>query len=1295
MIYTERDSSFELNLEGYSEIAFVDLIQKDTESPTDLYFDTIDITAGSTSTGTPTYDNNTFNFYCNINFNVTMDFALPNFLSKPRPNLTLFTKADEFSYEISRLNDTLIQVFQQMGCCNISDEYNKTVVPIFRYLASSKEHTDCGLSPNLAPDSCGGDSNFMKEILGIVRDITKVYTAIEPLFCLISPIPGNPWLPVDFNWMAPILPYIQSFQQMMDKIMSGSLFDIIIKPIKELNNKIINCTQVKSQRSISVSSRETSQKDSEELIKIMKDLKDQEILSNSLVLTNSNNQPAVLTLKEKIESETQNFVAKQELQQSLYETLQKYAPINNIPKANDVEANKLAEIRNPGQGICRCLLRMANLEIKLPKFPKAEIRILPTSLKLIDNIYNNDLLKYTDETAYDITLGEVLDTTSSTENLTFSKNLITDFNFIEKFKGYMDKTGSRSFYIDTEVLTQLDNTISPTTIEITTEKFIEIYRGLLPDFQFAYTDKSEYIKETINTINTCITPTWNGINLNIPETGSGLPSTILNTNKILIAKINEIQRYENQYIGQLDAIKKNDYVNWKTYKEQADNIMKRLNTNLDLTDYFDLTEYDLGLDRLRQQQMYLDFFGTYLDIDINTDFFDNRLYEKLMFYSDIAQTSIYNICLEYVAARKEVTYFDEISGDNYKAYASTQIELVASKIKTLIQRYNLTYEFAINTDYSNEGELANILLTFESLEDFENYLNDLKDITNNPFGQYFLNTLLDNYKYLIYKSIKGTYIFDVSYNTLIEDTKNKLITNLPTITISGQQYNYIYYSIKILQCESYKLTLFEVLNKNIAFDFYLTDYPEIDCGCDTIVCQLIRMVMDFILYYVNMFLGWLLQLMLDWLIPKWLRALIDLIIYKLKCVMEIVYMKDTMSLIDRVYENFLNNLKTRVNNYPYENCANNAIEAALHQITDNYNEENGTDVTLTYNDTEKELKNHIVNVDFVDINKRPITNTTMDQWVTVNIKVTYDIGAKIQSILLSDKTILGDSSSTELVNQNTNVYRDQNIYVVDIPLDKIISGKLQVLVKSYKSFADETIKYDTAEITILNYIDNNTMRFLLSDYQTSDYEIFLEKNKETLLVSFSILNVDALGDPTQNLFLIKNYIDNIILYDKAPEGITPLPSIILQDDDLVTSTHYSEESGLFNIIIDCSNFFPSFRNIYGVINTKPVYSSISLNAKDQIYCQAEDSTMDPTTGTIIDSGPTGGTFNDTIIYSNLVKIPNSINQTEEDILQNNIQVRQNTPLIFDCTLTNGEGTSLNIISLNNELHDVWVNLGLI
>jgi len=1294
---TTRTDSFETTLEGYAEIAYIDLTPKTNESITNAYLDNVDLTAGSTSTGSPTYDNETFGFYCNINFNISVDFALPNFLSKPKPNLNLFIKADQFSYHISELNDTLIQLFQQMKCCHISDEYNRTVVPIFRFLASSKDHTDCGDSPNLKGESCGGNSDFMKTILGVVKNITKLYTAIEPLFCLISPIPGNPWLPIDFNWMAPIRPYIQTFEQLMDKIMSGSLFDIIIDPVKNLNRTLQNCTKNQTNRSIAILNKTSNTNIDNEILSLTK--KANITMKNISSTSNINTQ---LTEQDGINKNINDINTKKEQDIAIWKTLANVAPIGSIPMNTSSEAFRLREIRNPGTGICRCLMNMAHLEIKLPKFPKAKIRILPINALESNNINRNDLLKYSNETAYAIKNKDIIPSLSNSttylknDNITFTDSISTDLNFVEQFKRYMEKDNksggsSRTYYKAEDILDDLINYIDPEWINIEPSDFTKKFINNLPAMQFAYTDKAEYIKETIAEYNNVLTRNWYGtIDINIPKS-TGSSTDILATNRELIAYINDMSTKENKYIEQLDKIRVQDKLNWEEAVQKAEVIIKNLNIYVSedlitLDDsIYDYTSHNV----FKQQQMYLDIFSTYLEFDINIDFYDNRLYEKLVQYFEIMGTPIYQLALEYISKRLALYYFDEITGDNYKEFAKKSITEAKDLIKNL-------FDYGYYLEYNTESEIFEMKNPSLSEEAQENYGKLLSEIYSKPFGNYMLEYLFNDpiNKNYITKSYKGMIYVNSAYkNTMLNNAEEAIINGLPTITIAGQQYNYVYYSIKILQCEEYKLTMFAALEENVAYDFYLTYYPKIDCGCDTIVCKLIQMVIDYLMYYINLFLGWLLQLLLDWLIPKWLKALIDLIIYKLKCIMSIVYMGDTMKLIDKVYENFLNNLKTRVNNYPYENCANTALNNALQAITDQYEKENeGDGSALSITDATDELREHNISVEFVDINKRKISNCTMSQFVQVSIKVEYDIGADIQNIILSDSTILGDSSSVELVNQPSNVYDGQKIYVVDIPLETILSGKLKVLVKSYKSFADEPIKYDTDELILLDFIDSSKMRFILSDYQTSDYKIFLEKNKETLNVSFNILQRDEYGDPTQNLFLIKNYIDSIVLFDKAPEGTISLPGIILKDDDLVNDTHYSEESGLFTIIVNCNNFFPISRNIYGVINTKSIYDGIALNVQDDIYCQAEDSSMDSNTTTYEN---TTATFNDTIIYSKIVTVPNTLNQTEQDILDHTIQVRQSTPLVFDCTLSIGAGTSANIVKLNNELHDIWLELGMI
>lgn len=1289
-IATDNSRKFELNINGYREISYIDLapIEVNGLSSTDQYLNSINLTAGGTSAP----ERDTSNFYCDINFNVTMSFQLPNFLSKPSPNLTLFRKADEFSAEISNLNDTLIKIFQEMECCGISDEYNKTVVPIFRYLASSKDHKTCGDTPNLPADSCGGNSNFMKDILKVVKDITKVYTAIEPLFCLISPIPGNPWLPIDFNWMAPILPYLQTFKQFMDKIMSGTLFDLIINPIKELNNSLINCTGTQTDRSITMINRQHDEKTSKEIIKVMKELKDSKNdLDNSKKPVSSNS--GLLNEEKESKKKKKALLLKLEKDKKIRNAMKQVSPIASVPTNESVEKLNLYQIRNPGQGICRCLMQLSGMEIKLPKFPKAKIRILPKNSMELANINTNDLLKFSNNDAYDITYKDVeVDKLSNSGNtkIHFDNALSTDMNFINKFKAYMDAKGGKISYYDSDIISTIDESaISPTNL-ITKTAFDEKYKELQPDIpgiQYIYTNNEKIIKKTIETFNPYLNTSFDLIHITgLSKTGNGPATDVLKANRKFINKINELTTKENGVILKLNEIKEEDYKNWGNFKEKAMVAIKKL--------HIQDTDFLTSTDTLKQQNLYNDVFGSYIKPDMNVDIFDRRMLFRLNAYGDIQNTDVYKIAAEYIEKRLILVYFDEISGDNYKTFATKAIKKAYEDLHTIIQKYNLTYD-PHSTNITSD--IKNKIDAFKNTADYNSYIKDFNKLKNSAFGHLFLEKLSE-FANDMYINSDILLLNKNDWGTNLITVRDKMINDIPNITTTGTRYNFFYYSIKILQYESYKLTLFQLLEENVAYKFYLTEYPTIDCNCKTIVCKLIQWVMDFILYYINMFLGWLMEMLLEWLIPKWLRALIDLIIYKLKCIMEIVYMGDSMRLIDKVYKNLLETLKSRVNNYPYKNCADGALDKAIAEIEKENATKNLDNITSTnhqaVSETAKEqLKEHHVKIDFVDINKRPIATCSKNNFNTVNLMVTHDIGAEIQSITLSDATILGDSTVTELVSQSGNVYTTHKIFVTELPLTKIISGKLKGIVKSYKSFADVPIKYASAELDILDFIDNSQMRFILSDYKTADYKIFLERNKETLLISFSILSLPSIGDPTSNLALIKSYIRSIVLFDKAPEGIIALPSIILKNDDLVTNTHYSEESKLFSIIVDCTNFFPVGRDIYGVINTENIYSGTNIELQADIYCKGENIAINDTTVNDISKS---NSFNDTIIYSDLVMTPNPpINTTDKIGLQNNIQVRHDTPLVFDCTKSIGTGTSANIEQLNIDLHSVWVNLGLI
>lgn len=1292
-IATNDSQKFELNITGYREISYVDLspIKSTGLSNTDQFLNGINLTAGGTSTPT----SNTSNFYCDINFNVTMSFQLPDFLSKPSPNLTLFRKANEFSAEISNLNDTLIKIFQEMECCGISDEYNKTVVPIFRYLASSKDHKTCGDTPNLPANSCGGDSNFMKDILKVVKDITKVYTAIEPLFCLISPIPGNPWLPIDFNWMAPILPYLQTFKQFVDKIMSGTLFDLIINPIKELNKSLINCTSTQTNRSIGIVNRQQDEKTSKEIIKVMKEVGDNKNdIENSKKPVSSNS--GLLNNNQELQRKKELLLSKLKKDEKIKKAMKSASPFASIPTNESIEKLNLYQIRNPGQGICRCLMQLSGMEIKLPKFPKAKIRILPKTALELTNINTNDLLKFSNNDAYDITYKDIekdLLSDSGNTKIHFDNALSTDMNFINNFKTYMDNKDKISYYDSAKIITKMNGSNISPTHHITKTEFNNAYKKLqpsIPGIQYIYTNNEKIVKKTIATFNPHLNTSFDLIHITgLSKTGNGKATIILEANRKFINKINELTTQENTFIAKANVFKSKDYENWGEYKKEATKALKKIQ----LQDTTFLTSNNT----LKQQNLYIDIFGSYIEPDINIDIYDRRVVSRLNVYGDIKTTEIYKIAVEYISERLKLINFDGTSGEDYVKTATKAIQKAHNDLFKLMQKYNLTYN---PKSIHLTSDIQNKINTFKNTSAYKTYVSEFDEFKNSVFGYSFLEKLSE-FTNDMYIDSDILLMNKNNWSKNLLTVKNKMISNIPDIKVTGNELNFFHYSIKILQCESYKLTLFKLLEENVAYDFYLTEYPTIDCNCKTIVCKLIQWVMDFILYYVNMFLGWLMEMLLEWLIPKWLRALIDLIIYKLKCIMEIVYMGNSMRLIDNVYKNLLETLKNRVNNYPYKNCANSALDKAIAEIKkenatkklDNITSTNHQAVSKT---AKEQLKEHHIKIDFVDINKQPITSCSKNDFDTVNLMVTHDIGAEVQSITLSDATIAGNSTVTELVSQPGNVYTTHQIFVTELPLTKIISGKLKGTVKSYKSFATVPIKYASAQLDILDFIDDSKMRFILSDYKTADYKIFLERNKETLLVSFSILPLSNIGDPTSNLALIKKYIRSIVLFDKAPEGIIALPSIILKEDDLVKNTHYSKKNNLFSILVDCTNFFPVGRDIYGVINTKNIYKGTGIELQANIYCKGENITIDDKKTAGISKS---NSFNDTIIYSNLVITPNPPVDTVDNAnnigLQNNIQVRHDTPLIFDCTKSIGTGTSANIEQLNIDLHSVWVNLGLI
>jgi len=179
------------------------------------------------------------NFQFNVNFNI--DLKLPN-LNAPSPNYTLLFKIDQFSLEVSRINDALIKAIKAMNCCDIEEAYNKNLVPFFRYFADHPDAKWCSYDSEKDTGDCTwGGETFPKMLLGIAEDLLKIYLAVRPLACLIRPLPGNPWFPWDFDPFKYIRFIIDYFDMYYDVVISGKIMNIMLDPVISIRKSLENC----------------------------------------------------------------------------------------------------------------------------------------------------------------------------------------------------------------------------------------------------------------------------------------------------------------------------------------------------------------------------------------------------------------------------------------------------------------------------------------------------------------------------------------------------------------------------------------------------------------------------------------------------------------------------------------------------------------------------------------------------------------------------------------------------------------------------------------------------------------------------------------------------------------------------------------------------------------------------------------------------------------------------------------------------------------------------------------------
>ena len=1380
---SQGDGTYSYDLTGYVQTSYVNITANEVDAYTNNqgYVD-LQANALGTVTASDSSDHG-FSYKCHIDvsgmFNI--DFNLPNFLSVPGVNLTLFKKMNEFSRQIRDLNDNMIAFIQSTDCCEMSYEYNKTIVPIFRYLADHPDTIGCNLDdPKVsASDKCaaGSSENFMSEILKAITQITKVYTAIEPIFCIIKPIPGNPWLPMDFNWIRPILPYIEKFGKFSEKIMSGELIDVIIDPVKDINRSLFNCRQENNDVGIDKTISSTV------IINSIKEIENKNVFQDAYKELQDDavkdKSSALETLNKYSDKDlTQEYAALNELSTVLndqaYEKrllLQGFSTELNLVQDrlnhNQAEADKIAayytgEKNKP----LKCLNELITFRPDIPKLPWINIGLLPTPNQRTS--IRNDLIQVSGEKAYDITYEDIYGDTSDFSNsskimkekIRFDNDTVLSADFIQAFTKYMVNNGEdRSVKsLKTNWLDYISNS------ELSIESF---KTEALENAEDYFLDKSTLEGVLDRDFDTYITA-----NGEIFEEEALPVQLILDNNQRLADSIVQIQEAEAGIAKKAKDLEDKDQVSWGYYREKALSVLRSIkkkykiqseNEELPWMEQADLAFSNYTVEKA--EYLYAEVFQSYKEFDIIEDPMDERLQPSAyVIPGGITElNSLLSIVHIYLAKRKSilgelsisqvVTDLEEMATVEYTSDTSAST-IVTSSAKAIVLELNEEvhdkFQFNINFFITSiaEGGAGGTIVPFPTggqleltyMEIWTSTLNDYiieldgdairkeqhlakadifrQDPQSSLIHKEMLNAGLVAHELPIVGFIYRDPDFDYSGEflgiTVVQNVLDKFTEYLETFTAIYSSYvpaaqdvtepTLEVLLIEIFKYERIKKEYFQAIDSNVAFKFYVVDTLEIKLGCN-IICELIQFVVNYLLAIIKKLLMMLVYWLIDYLVPDWLKNIIRLILYKLKCFLMMAYNvssdpeKNRLLKIDNTYDSFMQAIKNRVALYPYDACAKTAIENASSEAA-----EDNTDTSDSTNPNIIEASTaHDFEIYFVDGTLRKLQSISRYNHEDIKIIIKKDPLSTLSNVIIKDyeDSLIGISATdiTDIVNGYDNlaeVNQEEHFYITttssgdllinNLDLSLLTSISTMVSADSYKSTADIPEKYDSHVVTnrysTLN-IAGSTIQ--LQDSETESYLVFLENNKRFLKILFKeeeaseIVSVTLTDNtPYVTASSATSTQDEII-------GSEPLPRVLinLRDYDI----HYDGVLNLKYFIYDCTDFFPAGNDITGTLNT--MFEGENAFVQDSILCKIDTST-NANTAT---EEEISITLNDTIVCSIPVVNPGiNPNPTTAAALQEagTSQARASTPVVFDCTDSNG--TIIELLEANYEL---WVALGLV
>jgi len=895
--------------------------------------------------------NISFDIFSQINLNIP-GFNLNSFESYP--DLTLFDKADKLSYEISIINDLLINSIQDMNCCDIAKKYNHTMVPFFRYFADNPSIKDCNYNDDNSTCANPSSNNFISTLIDISKIIIDIQTVIEPLNCLIRPLPGNPWLPFDYDYLNWVYSYSRKASPYLNKIMSGEVLDIMINPITDLRKKLELCLN----RNISNSKRNFFEvkkiNDLYQLQRIVEVAKrDGQLIKGSNIIKPEPPKipiPMAYPDNESFQIASDNYTqakAAYDKKLLLYERMirETSALQNQVNILSQFEINSLNTqnyIKKEAGTICDCVANSIGLVNYMPDWITIHSRLD------VNNLIGKELgIKYSD-------VGIPNKFGSQDDKLIFIERYIAS-KYLKKIFS-IQKAQWSSFELET-VIKDIESPYS----NISNESF--------------------QIKNTSITINQNTGTSWEAWNCN---------NNILDTIDKIKLKIESL----NNDIKELEGTDRKNFYKKRELVEKAFNdVQNRLKTATTVDEKEELLNKFI-----KAQELYDSFFGSWNHYNPELDLSDWHWRSAFIDPND----TDYSINIKDFLAKEE--YDDGIVATSIRIDKRTDTVFYNSGVTyvggSLSWRLNNPLLLDYNTWTEENGAIGrqvlqdSILAAFPTIEkaisSTGNYIREkYNDKTIDDFANDFFSNS-ENSKNSKYS--KDKFLFEVSQRNLNTNLK---INNLSEIQMQRMiqeaarildfKTGIVWYKGKKIYPEAFISPKFEIQDKitdevinNISFfvqskindcikfrgdhfEELYSKYTEINdlnnilnelnnliqsnevyrviymkqvkipCTCDNFTCSLLQMVVSYILGLFNELLKYLTDMIQEYLVPDFIRNMIELMTNKLRCLSSILNIKRNLDIVENAADELLEDLKWRISLYPDDTCF----------IPDNFNDPSG------------------------------------------------------------------------------------------------------------------------------------------------------------------------------------------------------------------------------------------------------------------------------------------------------------------------------------------------------------------